>query len=341
MSFKDGLKKILPPPVNSFNREIARVLEAIETDKTQQSQMERRLRDENAAMLKLLGTLQAEQDQRLNTLEECLQEQNRLLTSMQEAGIQNFAKIRDEIQTKCKDISENLERTRRQSIEARRHASEAVWAQIFNNTITNSTWLKDKTFSPGRWAVGYPYLYVMYRVLDEARPKHILELGLGQSTRMIAQYAAAFDDVEHIVVEHDQDWIDFFCKDLHMSDRTKIVRLDLEMQPYKEAEAVRVYKGFREKFKEHKFDFISIDAPLGSDMNLYSRIDLLNILPQCLLNRFVILIDDFDRIGEQHMKAEVCKILDESNIAYRSGQIVGAKKGAIIASQSLNFYCSM
>lgn len=58
MSFKDGLKKILPPPVNSFNREIARVLEAIETDKTQQSQMERRLRDENAAMLKLLGTLQ-------------------------------------------------------------------------------------------------------------------------------------------------------------------------------------------------------------------------------------------------------------------------------------------
>lgn len=30
MSFKDGLKKILPPPVNSFNREIARVLETIE-----------------------------------------------------------------------------------------------------------------------------------------------------------------------------------------------------------------------------------------------------------------------------------------------------------------------
>lgn len=341
MSFKDGLKKILPPPVNSFNREIARVLEAIETDKTQQSQMERRLRDENAAMLKLLGTLQAEQDQRLNTLEECLQEQNRLLTSMQEAGIQNFAKIRDEIQTKCKDISENLERTRQQSIEARRHASEAVWAQIFNNTITNSTWLKDKTFSPGRWAVGYPYLYVMYRVLDEARPKHILELGLGQSTRMIAQYAAAFGDVEHIVVEHDQDWIDFFCKDLHMSDRTKIVRLDLEMQPYKEAEAVRVYKGFHEKFKDNKFDFISIDAPLGSDMKLYSRIDLLNILPQCLLNSFVILIDDFDRIGEQRMKAEVCKILDESNIAYRTGQIAGAKKGAIIAAQSLNFFCSM
>lgn len=30
MSFKDGLKRILPPPVHAFNREISRVLEAIE-----------------------------------------------------------------------------------------------------------------------------------------------------------------------------------------------------------------------------------------------------------------------------------------------------------------------
>ena len=245
MSFKDGLKKILPPPVNSFNREIARVLEAIETDKTQQSQMERRLRDENAAMLKLLGTLQAEQDQRLNTLEECLQEQNRLLTSMQEAGIQNFAKIRDEIQTKCKDISENLERTRRQSIEARRHASEAVWAQIFNNTITNSTWLKDKTFSPGRWAVGYPYLYVMYRVLDEARPKHILELGLGQSTRMIAQYAAAFDDVEHIVVEQDAQWIKFFSQNYACPPSTTLMHIPVTEIQFIDDDKTLVYENFR------------------------------------------------------------------------------------------------
>ena len=341
MSFKDGLKRILPPPVNSFNREIARVLEAIETDKTQQSQMERRLRDENAAMLKLLGTLQAEQDQRLNTLEECLQEQNRLLTSMQEAGIQNFAKIRDEIQTKCKDISENLERTRQQSVEARRHASEAVWAQIFNNTITNSTWLKDKTFSPGRWAVGYPYLYVMYRVLDEARPKHILELGLGQSTRMIAQYAAAFDDVEHIVVEHDQDWIDFFCKDLHISDRTKIVRLDLEMRPYKEADAVRVYKGFSEKFKDQKFDFISIDAPIGGDMDKYARIDMLSLLPNCIKSGFAIMIDDCNRIAENRMSIELEFILQKGEIAYKRSRYSGQKELVLIADSNAPFLSSL
>lgn len=341
MSFKDGLKRILPPPVNSFNREIARVLEAIETDKTQQFQMERRLRDENAAMLKLLGTLQAEQDQRLNTLEECLQEQNRLLTSMQEAGIQNFAKIRDEIQTKCKDISENLERTRQQSIEARRHASEAVWAQIFNNTITNSTWLKDKTFSPGRWAVGYPYLYVMYRVLDEARPKHILELGLGQSTRMIAQYAAAFDDVEHIVVEQDKNWTDFFAQNTRLSSRTKIVHLPVEEVKYLDDAQTLVYKGFEDIYVNKKFDFVSSDGPAHSRSQKYKRVELIKLIPEHLEKNFCIMLDDFEVQECKNMWNIIKNQFIQNNIPICEAIRQGEKSVAILTNEDQKFLCSM
>lgn len=57
MSLKGLLKRILPPPVNSFNREIARVLDAIEADKkmlsAQQESSENRLRSENTALFKL------------------------------------------------------------------------------------------------------------------------------------------------------------------------------------------------------------------------------------------------------------------------------------------------
>ena len=45
-------------------------------------------------------------------------------------------------------------------------AREILWAQIFNNTISSSAWLKDASFSPGRAAVGYPFLYACYRILD-------------------------------------------------------------------------------------------------------------------------------------------------------------------------------
>lgn len=216
-----------------------------------------------------------------------------------------------------------------------------MWAQIFDLTISRSTWLKDKAFSPGRWAVGYPYLYVMYRVLNETHPKHILELGLGQSTRMISQYAAAYDDVEHIVVEHDLEWIQFFCNSYPIPNNTKIVRLDREMISYKEAENVRVFKGFKETFQGKKFDFISIDAPLGGDMKQYARIDVLRMMPSCLLKDFVIMIDDTERNGETNTLKEMERCLVENNLRYKRGLYRGEKNCTILCAEDLGFLSSM
>ena len=50
---------------------------------------------------------------------------------------------------------------------------------------------------PGRWAaVGFPYLYVMYRVLNEVRPEMLLEIGTGQTTKMIWIYLRWNADAE-------------------------------------------------------------------------------------------------------------------------------------------------
>ena len=73
---------------------------------------------------------------------------------------------------------ENLE----QSIqEVKGINKEILWGEIFNNTVSNSDWLTDRSFSPGRWAVGYQYLYSVYRILDIIKPQSILELGLGKA----------------------------------------------------------------------------------------------------------------------------------------------------------------
>jgi len=82
-----------------------------------------------------------------------------------------------------------------------RFTREILWANIFHDSIFESEWLIHKNFAPGRWAVGYQFLFVLYSVLSKAEPKSILELGLGQSTHMITQYAAANPDVQHIVTE--------------------------------------------------------------------------------------------------------------------------------------------
>ncbi len=220
-------------------------------------------------------------------------------------------------------------------------ARENEWAAIFNNTIYNSSWLNDRSFSPGRWAVGYQFLYVMYRILNEVKPKSILELGLGQSTRMIAQYVRASSDVNHYVVEHDPGWIEFFSNNFAVPESTTIVQLPWDFRPYKEAERVRCYKDFAANFKDKVFDFISIDGPLGGDMHQYARIDTLSIVPESLAENFVIMIDDTERSGEIGMIAELLAKLDAAGIKYKVGRYRGEKQATVICSLAWGFLSSM
>lgn len=221
-----------------------------------------------------------------------------------------------------------------------RFASEAVWAAIFNNTITNSVWLKDKEFSPGRWAVGYQSLYVMYRILNEVRPARILELGLGQSTRLTAQYASYYQ-AEHYVVEHDQSWIEFFSNSFKALSNTNIIRLDREFIKFKDAEKVRVFKSFAETFSNKTFNFIIIDAPLGGDMKQYARVDVCKLMPGLLEKSFVIIIDDSNRIGEINTIVAMEEVLQEYGIAYKKGKYIGQNDCTVICSDDLGFVTSM
>ena len=379
MSFKDLLKRILPPPVHAFNREVARILDAVDQSRRETDALRELIAAQGNSLDQLRRQLDAERARRVQwesqardewraqqqaALDKALEGQAKTLAALSQsleqstAGLQKqtdalaeaFAAGREQMATRqqadalnkrAEILADTAEKARRQAADSARHASEAVWAQIFNNTISESLWLKDKTFSPGRWAVGYPYLYVMYRVLNETRPKRILELGLGQSTRMIAQYAAAFQDVEHIVVEHDPEWVEFFCNDFPLPKNTKVVMLEREMVPYKDAEAVRVFKGFKETFQGQKFDFISVDAPLGSDMPQYSRIDVLNLVPDGLTPNFVIMVDDCDRSGEINTVQEIRKKLSNSGIAQRMGRYSGAKTCSLVCPDHFGFLCSL
>lgn len=238
-------------------------------------------------------------------------------------------------------LKKQLEAAKAQAATASRNAAETNWAAVFNNTITGSAWLKDQTFSPGRWAAGYQMLYVIYRVLNEMRPRSILELGLGQTTKMISQYAAAHPGVQHTVVEHNSDWIGFYKNANTVPENTEIVQLEYGFAPYKEAESVRVFAGFADAFAERKFDFIMIDAPLGGDMKQYARIDVLPLLPACLCDSFVILLDDTERAGENHTAAEIERILTENNIAYARGNYSGKKDTLLYCDKKNAFLASL
>jgi hypothetical protein len=83
--------------------------------------------------------------------------------------------------------------------EQRKLQREIYWSQVFNSAIRNSEWLKDTAFNAGRWAIGFPVLYVLYRILDSMKPLSILEFGLGESSKMTGRYRNAFKDAAKII----------------------------------------------------------------------------------------------------------------------------------------------
>ena len=259
-------------------------------------------------------------------LNKCVNEQSEIIKGQMLANKKNEELLRD--------ISIGINN-------ARRYSMENSWSNVFHDTIVHSSWLKNCIFSPGRWAIGYPAMYAIYRVLDEFKPQSILELGLGQSTKLIAQYVEANYGVCHKVIENDKKWITFFKNGNKISERTEIIYKELSESQLNGKEHIRCYKDFSNQIYPGKYDFIFIDAPIGWDMKEYSRIDILSILPDCLSGSFVIIVDDSQRQGERNTIAEIEKKLDENNILYSEGRYAGEKETCLIASQNWSFLSSL
>ena len=222
---------------------------------------------------------------------------------------------------------------------------ELIFSQVFHDTIRGSSWLSSNfPFSPGRGALGYPALYVLYRILDEFQPSSILEMGMGQSTKMIGLYNHKHSFCKHYVVEHDPEWISFFSKHFPLPETSEIVELPIvqtSIQLTDTPSDVIIYNGFYEYFKGQIFDFICIDGPYGYNNPEYSRIDIFNIIPECLSDHFVILLDDCNRQGEANTLQLISDTLSEHNITHDKTIYNGEKGTGLIVSDDLSFLCTM
>lgn len=227
---------------------------------------------------------------------------------------------------------------------------EMQWGQIYNSTISGSEWLKDQSVSPGRWAVGYNYLYILYRILNDVKPTNILELGLGQSTKLMAQYAAYYgasskQKIHHYVVEHDDDWIRFFQKGFsHFSEFSQLVHLPLVQVSIEHGEFVK-YKGFKEFIEStgQKFQLFSVDGPYGAQRGNYCRRDILECLPTILDDDFVMMFDDYGEACYKTTPHDVEKVLSQNGIPFVSCMYSGVqwKQVYVIASESWKFLTTL
>lgn len=218
---------------------------------------------------------------------------------------------------------------------------ELIWAKTWDDTKKDIEWILNLPgISPGRWAVGYNYLYVLTRVLHELRPHSALDFGLGISGTLFSTYFDFFNypDGDHTIIEHDKEWIEFYSKNNRISSATHIEAVSCIEKVYR-GNKYTAYNNLESLLKNKKYTVISIDGPKGSDR--YSRRDILEFLPEILNNSFVILVDDAERVGEKDTIYEIRKKLSNNGIEFCEGLYPGMTECVIFTSINNRFLCTM
>ena len=216
---------------------------------------------------------------------------------------------------------------------------ELIWAKVWDDTKRGVDWIEElPSISPGRWAVGYNYIYVLTRILKDRKPLKILDLGLGISSTIISHYCSKNDNIIHDIVEQDEDWATFYKKNNQLSPYTTIHILKCLEKEYK-GNIINFYDDFNSVVNNKKYDFISIDGPKGSER--FSRRDIVDYIPEILAEDFIILMDDTNRIGEKDTINEIINKLETNNIEFYEGSYESIKNCHVIASKNNKFFCSL
>lgn len=212
---------------------------------------------------------------------------------------------------------------------------EILYAQIFNDTIKGSSWLlPDTSFSFSRGACNYTFAYILYRVLESDNPLNILEMGMGQTSKITTQYILNKNKEATLdIIEHSEDWFNIFKKNINMNERVNVHIPKLEIFEHNGFKNDK-YENLEQYLNNKKYNLIIIDGPIG-EKKTFPRSNILDLIPRYLDKDFVIILDDIQRPGEIYLLNKILEKLDLLSVEYKHTALHGTKSQSVIASKSL------
>ena len=209
---------------------------------------------------------------------------------------------------------------------------EIYYSTLLHDSSFDSNWLKNKSFSLRGWAANYSFIYLLFRILDKTNPQNIIEMGLGQTTKVTSQYIAYKNPLSSLIVcEHNQDWINHYRLELPQSDKIKIQLMDLDYFEF-EGQENNKYKDLESFIQNKKFDL-----PTGGGKN-FPRSNIIDlVMGHHLADDFIIIFDDAERKGEQLTIEKTKEELERQNIEFIEFSRKALKTQYIITSKSKSF----
>jgi hypothetical protein len=216
---------------------------------------------------------------------------------------------------------------------------ELLWASIFHDSIRGKKGIENLPLNIGRWAGNYSFFYVLNRIMNDYQPKKIIEFGLGESSKFVSTYLDYhLLDSEHLIIEQDNNWKIIFENKFKLSARSSIQVLPLFKKNHKGFD----YNGYEniENVVNSKFDLYIIDGPFGSPN--YSRFDIVTLAEKLRSgDEFIIIIDDFDRNGEQETARELFSLFERKNLKIYSQVYKGEKSVKVLGTEKYKYIISL
>jgi len=216
---------------------------------------------------------------------------------------------------------------------------ELEWAHIYHDSIRDKAWLSNLSLNIGRWAGNYSFFYLLNRVLNDYKPKSILEFGLGESSKVISTYLDHYlKESYHTIIEQDEIWRDAFNDRFALSSRSTVQIHPLEKKTVKGFET-NGYGKIEESISE-KYDLYLVDGPFGSKN--YSRYDIVRILKDIdKRDEFIIILHHFNRKGEKQTYNDLLELFKRKEIEVYQGFYEGNKSVAVLGTQKYRFVKSL
>ncbi len=198
-------------------------------------------------------------------------------------------------------------------------------------------------------AAGNPSLQLLhFKILRLCRPQQILELGSGQTTKLLSCYHRQNPSAFILTLEQDERWIK------RIQDQVTHDYRHLALEP---KQFICAGTGLRltttwyqdlPELHERKFDYVLIDGPdhggwatPGTDHVDYSRCGILQYMPGLLAPEFIIVFDDAERYGETMTINALDAIFRAGGIRFVRFVRYGIKMQVVFCSPSIAFLRSV
>jgi hypothetical protein len=195
-------------------------------------------------------------------------------------------------------------------------------------------------------AAANPSLQLLHlKVLQFCRPQRVLELGSGQTTKLLSCYARENHSAYVLSLEQDESWLQRLKEHVvHDYRHVPLQPTEFTCSGSKLHLKTMWYQSLPE-LRDGHFDYLLVDGPdpgtPGTAHNEYSRSGILEYVPAILSPSFVVVFDDAERYGEIMTMRAFEDILRARGIQYVRFAVHGIKTQVVFCSRDRSYLRSV